>query len=298
MIDMEITISPLFLRTFRRAYELNNFTETAKKLGMTQSGVSQHIAQIEEIIKTSLFERVGRGIIPTATAEKLYSFGGRWLSEMEDFIHETKEGESALAGKVTLGTPGSFGVYLLKSLISWQSKNPGITLDLEYGPTGIMERGLHSGKMDLAITSEPLDEKLFLSQEFFQEEYILVGHPDLKPKLGNWEDFCTNPFIDYVGSESIFQKWISMHYKNQKKSVKSLNVRTRINNMESIFYLLEHKVGITIFPVEPLVDLIHSRRLRVYKTAKTVTSPLYIVHRQGQNFSKRVRSLQEVILKS
>lgn len=296
MIEMETSISPLFLRTFRRAYELKNFTETAKKLGMTQSGVSQHMAHIEEIIQTPLFERVGRGIIPTFTADKLYSFGGRWLSEMEDFIHETKKGESELAGRVTLGAPGSFGVYLLKSLISWQTKNPRIILDFEYGPTATMERALQVGKMDLAITSEALGTKLFSSQEFFREEYVLVSHPDLKPRLGNWDDFCSNPFIDYVGSDSIFQKWISMHYKNKKNFMQSLNVRIRINNMESIFYLLEQKVGMTIFPVEPLLDLIHSKRLKAYKTGRTVTSPLYIVKRQGQTFSKRVQSLHEVIL--
>lgn len=293
---MSLLISPLFLNTFRKAYELKNFTSTAKVLGLTQSGVSQHIGRIEELMGTPLFERVGRGLFPTRSADQLYAFGGTWLSQMEDFIQKMRDGEQKLSGHIVFGAPGSFGSYILKPLIAWQNKNPGITMEFEYGPNSTLEIALRSGKMDLAITSTPLDSRYFINEEFFLQEYVLVSHPNLEPKVESWEIFCTNPFVDYVGSENIFQKWIGAHYKKHTQSTSQLNIRTKINNMESIFFLLQQKVGFTIFPSEPLIEQIDKKKLKIHKTSKKVTNPLYIVQRQGQILPNRTQALRSFIL--
>lgn len=293
---MQNLISPLFLRTFRKSYELKNFTKAAQELGMTQSGVSQHVASIEETLGTPLFERIGRGLFPTSTADKLYAFGGQWISQMDEFIQEIRIGETQLSGTISLGSPGSFGLYLLKELISWQNKNPYLKLEIEYGPNSVMERSLQSGKMDIAITSEPLDSRYFINEEFFTQEFVLVSHPSLEPSLESWESFCSNPFIDYVGSDNIFQKWLGAHFKKYYLTPNQLNVRTKINNMESIFYLLQKKVGFTIFPSEPLFELIEKKKLKIHKTQKTITNSLYLVCRNGQILSKKVQALREVIL--
>ena len=181
-------------------------------------------------------------------------------------------------------------------LNEWQKKYPGIVIEFEYGPNSVMERDLRSGKMDLAIASEALDSRHFINEEIFQQEFILVSHPSFTPKLDSWENFCSNPFVDYVGSENIFQKWIGAHFKKHANSVDHLNVRARINNMESIFYLLQQKVGMTIFPSEPLLELIEKKRLKVHKTTKKVTNSLYIVRRQGQLFPNRIQALRELVL--
>lgn len=293
---MRTLISPLFLNTFRKAYELKNFTSTAKALGLTQSGVSQHIGRIEELIGAPLFERVGRGLFPTRSADQLYTFGGLWLSQMEDFMQKIHDGEQNLSGPIVFGAPGSFGSFLLKPLSAWQNKNPGITIEFEYGPNSTLETALRSGRMDLAITSAPLDSRHYIHEECFTQEYVLVSHPNLDPKLESWESFCTNPFVDYVGSENIFQKWIGAHYKKHTLSTSNLNIRTKINNMEGIFFLLQQKAGFTIFPSEPLIEHIDKKKLKIHKTSKTVTNPLYIVQRQGQILPNRTQALRSFIL--
>lgn len=298
MIAMESTISPLFLRTFRRAYELKNFTGTAKELAMTQSGVSQHIAQIESTLGASLFERVGRRVVPTRVADRLYAAGGTWLTQMEDFITDIRQGEQHLSGRVSLGMPGSFGVYFLPKMIEWQQQNPQLLLDVEYGPNSVLQRELLTGRMDLAVTSDALDSKHFISEEFFSQEYVLVSHPSLKPRLNSWTEFVQNPFVDYVGSENIFQKWIAAHFRQHASQARQLHVRARINNMESIFYLLTQKVGMTVFPSEPLQSFIQNGTLKIHKTAKTVSNSLYIAQRQGQVPPRRVEALKNLLFET
>ncbi|MBK7962426.1 MAG: LysR family transcriptional regulator [Bdellovibrionales bacterium] len=258
MIDMNVGLSPLYLRTFQKAYELKNFTVTARNLAMTQSGVSQHISQLESSLGTALFERVGRGIVPTKTADQLYKFSGKWLSEMGEFVQQIKLGENQMAGKIVFGAPGSFGVYLLKPIAQWLSQHPQLTLDYEYGPSSVIEKGFGSGRMDLGISSEPLDSRYFSNFELYQEEYVLVSHPAYKPKLNSWQEFSLNAVIDYVGSAPIFQKWIFVNYK-KKITGFPFQSRVRINNMESIFALLQQDLGMTIFPREPITELLEAK---------------------------------------
>jgi DNA-binding transcriptional LysR family regulator len=263
---------------------------------MTQSGVSQHIAQIEEILGVALFERVGRKVLPTQAADKLYSFGGAWLSQMHDFAEEIRMGEQQISGRVCVGAPGSFGVFLLPYLIEWQKKNPGILLDMEYGPRNTKEKALLSGKMDLAISGDPFDPRYFSSEEFYKQEFVLVSHPSLKPQFHSWEDFKKNPIVDYAGSESIFQKWTKSHFRKSVSRISELNVRIKTNNLESIFYLLEQKVGVTIFPSEPLIPYVKAKKLKIHSTEKTVSNSLYLVQRKGQILSRRVEDARKIIL--
>jgi len=59
--------------------------------------------------------------------------------------------------------------------------------------------------------------------------------------------------------------------------------------MESIFYLLQQKVGFTIFPSEPLLELIEKKKLKVHKTSKQITNSLYIVRRRGHFFRDELK---------
>jgi DNA-binding transcriptional LysR family regulator len=292
---MNTYINPLFIKTFRKAYELKNFTLTAVQLGMTQSGVSQHIAQIEECLGTSLFERVGRKVLPTPAADKLYVTGGNWLAQMQDFIEMVQSEEQVLKGKVSLGTPASFGVYLLPYLVEWQKNHPEIVLDIHYGPRAPKLKALGNGQMDLAITGDPFDQTYFMNEEIFEQEFVLVSHPDLKVKIQNWEDFLKIPIVDYAGSASIYQKWIKAHFPKSKYEPDKLLIKANTNSMDSMCYLLEQQVGFTIFPKEPLLHLIKAKRLKVHSTPKTVTNTLYLVQRKGQKLSRRIDAVKKII---
>lgn len=293
---MKTQISPVYLRTFRKAYEVGNFTLAAKELAMTQSGVSQHIAILEDILGTFLFERVGRVIQPTKTAEKFYTVGGAWLSQMDEMIEEIRTGKEELRGRLVFGAPGSFAHFMLPSLIKWQKKHPDLLLDIVYGPNSVMAREISSGRMDLGVTTDPLDAREFVNEEIFEQEYVLVSHPSVDVKMDSWESFCQNRFIDYPGCESIFQKWIGTHFRKGLGKTHRLNLKFRINNMDGNLILLQQNAGITIYPTEPIKQLVQQGKLKIHTTGKKVSDSIYLIQRQGQVLSKKATSLRELIL--
>ena len=60
------------LKVFFHIFNEQSSTAAAKKLHITQSGVSQHLKKLEEELQTELFTRVNRKLVPTAAGKKLY----------------------------------------------------------------------------------------------------------------------------------------------------------------------------------------------------------------------------------
>ncbi len=53
------------LKYFKEACELQNFSEAARVLYISQSTLSQQIKQLEDELDVLLFDRIGKRIVPT-----------------------------------------------------------------------------------------------------------------------------------------------------------------------------------------------------------------------------------------
>ena len=53
------------LKYFKEACELQNFSEAARVLHISQSTLSQQIKQLEDELDVLLFDRIGKRIVPT-----------------------------------------------------------------------------------------------------------------------------------------------------------------------------------------------------------------------------------------
>ena len=58
------------LKCFLAAYEQGSLTAAAEELGYAQPSVSEQIRNLEKSLGTTLFRRVGRGVVPTTVADR------------------------------------------------------------------------------------------------------------------------------------------------------------------------------------------------------------------------------------
>ena len=56
------------LRCFLATYSLGSLTAAAAELGYAQPSVSEQVRLLEKSLNTQLFQRVGRGVVPTEAA--------------------------------------------------------------------------------------------------------------------------------------------------------------------------------------------------------------------------------------
>ena len=59
------------LRCFLATLECGSFTKAADALGLAQPSLSEQIRFLERGMSTTLFQRVGRGVVPTEAARAL-----------------------------------------------------------------------------------------------------------------------------------------------------------------------------------------------------------------------------------
>src|SRR6185295_19644482 len=56
------------VRSFLAVVDAGSVTAAAKRLGATQPTLSRHVAELEAQLGAPLFERTGRGVVPTGAA--------------------------------------------------------------------------------------------------------------------------------------------------------------------------------------------------------------------------------------
>ena len=136
-------INQIWLKTFCTLAEVGHFTKTAKKLFMTQSGVSQHIKKLEQQLGTSLLIRDGKSFTLNDAGNKLFIKGQELLKsaeELENLITQDEQYE----GTIQIASPGSIGLKLYPYLLEIQQTFPKLIIDYNFAPNRSIEQKISS----------------------------------------------------------------------------------------------------------------------------------------------------------
>ena len=90
-------------RSFIAVYQVGTVSGAAQVLYLTQPAVSQHIAALESVLSTQLFERMPRRMLPTEAGKRLYNQAIAAIETLEAIAtHNTFANVPSL---IRLGTP-------------------------------------------------------------------------------------------------------------------------------------------------------------------------------------------------
>lgn len=202
--NLPSTLSPLLysktLETFLVVCEHRNFTHAARILGLSQSGVSQHIQKLEENLGVTLFDRDVRPIALKPEAILLRDQLQQQFAEIENTVGQIRE-RNALKPLVRIGVVDSLSPNVAPRLIK-QLSDRASQISVLSGISPNIANDLHNREVDIIITSDPLDGVEGLSRYFlFQEPHVLVLPKD-SPFAGQpveWQQLLQSgqPLIRY-----------------------------------------------------------------------------------------------------
>lgn len=147
------------IRMFVAVYEERSFTAAAAREFATQSGVSQHVKQIEESLGVQLFDRQKKNVEPTAAGDVFYRHCIDVLAASDKTLWTVEAFEPGLSGEVRFGlTPTLATHQLAPAYLRLTEQNPNAAIAVIDAPSNMLIDMVRAKELDFAIipsTSQP-----------------------------------------------------------------------------------------------------------------------------------------------
>lgn len=135
-------------------------TQAASQCGMTQSGASQAIAQLEGALNTQLLVRLPHRVILTQSGEQIVMHARAMLAELHKIQSYAQQAKSAHAGKIRLASfPSAFSLLLPPLLRKFHRRYPAIELVQLEGSDLEVEDWLAQETADVGVVLNPSPER-------------------------------------------------------------------------------------------------------------------------------------------
>jgi len=176
-----MNIDTVTVHCFLAVAETGSFTRAAKRVGRTQSAVSQQIAKLEALLGKRLVER-GKSLSLTAEGETFLGYARQIYALHREALDRFQEPE--LQGEVHFGLPEDFAtVFLSDVLADFTHIHPRILLNIECDLTMNLYSRFQRNDFDLVLVKMNRPEDFPNGIDVWSEPLEWVGHPNLVDRL-------------------------------------------------------------------------------------------------------------------
>ena len=242
-------MNDLKLQVFVMAARLLNFSQTAKRFGISQPAVTKRIHELEEDVKVRLFERAGSKLLLTREGEVFLKYAEQILESYEALNYELGLLQQKHAGTLRLGASTTIAQYILPPILAkFNEKFPQVTISLQNENSTVIENALRERQIDLGFIESNAEPAGLRVTPFLKDELVLVAH--VKNPLTRRDEISLNelkvtPLVlreDGSGTLEVIQHAL----KSRGISFGDLNVQMQLGSTESIKRYLEnsHTAGI------------------------------------------------------
>ncbi|MCP4912874.1 MAG: LysR family transcriptional regulator [Oligoflexia bacterium] len=250
------------VRVFESVYRHMSMTAASKELAMTQSGVSQNIKLMEDVLGFALFDRVKQKLMPTPKAQQLYEKTLPLIQGLEATLSELSNQDYLVQGHITVGLPIEYGNNMILPLLSeWGNQNELVTFKFLYGHASEMNNLLIQGTVDFAIVDSYEFSKPIKTEDLSYERLFLCCSPDYLKRKGikkykeDFKFFQGLDYIAYLEGEPVIKQWFHFHFKRKSYAPK---VRSHLMDVQGMATLISQGLGVGILPFHVIEKLRNS----------------------------------------
>jgi LysR family transcriptional regulator, regulator for metE and metH len=157
--------------------EHGTLTRASKELHLTQSALSHQLLNLETRLRTPMFSRVGRRMVPTAAGLRLLAAARSALPHLRTAEEDLRRLVDGRAGTVRVSTECYTCYHWLPGVLKRVARTvPGIEVQIVAEATRSPIAALSEGRIDLAITSTPGEAALEI-HPLFTDELVAVMSP-------------------------------------------------------------------------------------------------------------------------
>jgi DNA-binding transcriptional LysR family regulator len=166
---------PVHLESFLAVARTRNFTEAARRLGLQQSTISQHIRKLEDSAGRRLFVRDTHRVTLTADGEAMTGFAHSILDTNRRAVGYFAG--SQVRGRVRFGTSEDFVSTRLPELLrDFVRQHAAVDLELKVGVSAALYQHLDAGELDLVLAKRRAGDDR--GRLVWRDRLAWVGAPD------------------------------------------------------------------------------------------------------------------------
>lgn len=265
------------LKPFYHVYSSQSVLAASKALNVSQSAVSQSIQKLESEIKTPLFTRVNKRLVPTVAGESLFTVVAPFFNDLEGCLNSIHQSKKQPFGEIRIGLPEEFGKTFFPELVAQFRKiYPDVTFYLIFGGPATLLPMVENGQVDFAIVDVFLTRKQFFAnldifhfETVAEEEVVLacsnVYYEESIKKDHSFETLIKQNFITYRHDARSVKNWFMHHFDKHPGDPRVVLV---VDNHQAVVSAIRNHIGIAVISSYPVKEDMEQGRIIHVDTSK------------------------------
>lgn len=248
------------MEAFVRVVDHGGFTEAARRMGLSKSAVSKHVAALEGRLAVRLLNRTTRRVSPTELGLAYYDRARVVLSEAMEAEAMVTAMQATPRGSLRVSAPVSFGIGQLSgaaALFLRACPEVDLNLVLDDRFVEVVAEGY-----DLAIRIGALEDSSLRARKLAEARRVCAASPAYVAEMGaprSIDDLAAHRLLHY-SHLATGNFWRFRGPGGEERQVRA-GGRLTVNNGDSLMKAAEAGLGIALLPSFLVGDAIAAGRL-------------------------------------
>lgn len=231
--------------------ESGSFTAAAEKVGVTQSGMSQALAALEDSLGVRLLVRHRHGVELTAFGERALDHAHAAYAHLAAIRRDAAETKGVDSGSVRIAAfPSVFATVLPPLLRRFRTLYPEVELVALEADDREVENWLETGSVDLGVLLNPPPERDAVP--LGQDEWVGVlptAHRLGRRGTTSITELAREPFVLATGGCHVHARTLA-----EAAGVSLANVQLEVRDWTSAITLVREGTGVSLVPESTLPE--------------------------------------------
>jgi DNA-binding transcriptional LysR family regulator len=187
------------LNTYIEVVKTGNFSEVAKKLGISQPAVSFQIQKLEQDLGVRLIDRKQKKVTLTEPGKRLLAFAQKVHDEYSDMLEDMNQLREDVTGNLFISASTIPGDFILPPLLSeFKTLHPSVQIQVAVSDSGQVIEDVENGTYDVGFCGIMPENKEMEAAKIAEDEIVLIvasGHPFAGRESVSFMEIAEEPFI-------------------------------------------------------------------------------------------------------
>ena len=284
------------LKMFCDLVTLRSFSKTADKHMVSQSAVSQQVAQLEIEHKCQLLNRQKRPLELTAAGEIFYRAARDMVDRYELLKSEMNTLKQAAQSRVNVGAIYSIGMHTLPEYLKkFMVKKPSVNVHVEYFTADKIYEMVLAGELDIGLVAVPRRDKRLEVYDFEDEPLVLACSPKHPLAAQSHIDIHKLQFERFISFEEGVPTriWIDGIFQRYNIVIRPV---MEFDNVETVKKAVEINSGVSILPRPTMLQELATGTIKAIEFEnERFVRPTGILVRRDRVISQETRYLIDLL---